>query len=280
MAKLSTLAFFSMLAITSIHASDIPKDALLLDLNANNYVSVEDGNRVYKWVSKVPQRPDLALIKQDEGRENPGSGRPTLKLSVDALKGNNSIAFREQELINFEEDVFDSLTQGKGYTWITILSPYKQEGGLEDVNVFIGNLKNSDLYEGFWAGFTDENEIWCGTRNGVTFGRWDSNNPLILGPQLKANEYYIIAGRMTSGAKTATIELFVNEPNPVATGELPINPQSNPSKLAIGTERDATNHPGWESFDGEIARLLIYERPLSDQELAKLLDLLNQTYLQ
>ncbi len=27
---------------------------------------------------------------------------------------------------------------------------------------------------------------------------------------------------------------------------------------------DATNHPGKESFDGELARFLIYERPLTN----------------
>jgi hypothetical protein len=48
---------------------------------------------------------------------------------------------------------------------------------------------------------------------------------------------------------------------PVATKPFPVNPAANSSKLAIGQERDATNHPGKESFDGELARFLIYDRP-------------------
>ena len=47
---------------------------------------------------------------------------------------------------------------------------------------------------------------------------------------------------------------------------VPVNPKANPSKMAVGQERDATNHPGKESFHGEIARFLIFERPLSDKE--------------
>ena len=48
-----------------------------------------------------------------------------------------------------------------------------------------------------------------------------------------------------------------------------MNPAANSSKLAIGQERDATNHPGRESFDGELARLLIYDRPLTQVELGE-----------
>jgi hypothetical protein len=47
---------------------------------------------------------------------------------------------------------------------------------------------------------------------------------------------------------------------------------------AIGQERDAINHPGKESFDGEIARFLMWDRPLDDAELAKTLATLRLAY--
>ena len=50
--------------------------------------------------------------------------------------------------------------------------------------------------------------------------------------------------------------------------KVPVNPEANSSLMAIGQERDATNHPGYESFIGEIARFMIFDRPLSDDELA------------
>ena len=60
--------------------------------------------------------------------------------------------------------------------------------------------------------------------------------------------------------------------------EVPVNPDANPSKMAIGQERDAINHPGKESFDGSIARFLIYERPLSDAELNRTIKFLSNLY--
>jgi len=76
---------------------------------------------------------------------------------------------------------------------------------------------------------------------------------------------------MGAGTGKVLIELFVNGPRPVASKPFPVNPAADSSKLAIGQERDATNHPGKESFDGEVARFLVYERPLTDDELKQML---------
>ena len=44
--------------------------------------------------------------------------------------------------------------------------------------------------------------VWIGSRNGVTFGRWDDNNPMVLAPEpLKENRYYVVAGRMGVGSR-------------------------------------------------------------------------------
>ncbi|MNY45095.1 hypothetical protein D3C86_1801760 [compost metagenome] len=77
-------------------------------------------------------------------------------------------------------------------------------------------------------------------------------------------------GRMEKGTDTVTISLFVNNAAvPVAKMPFPVNVHANASKLAIGQERDAREHPGKESFIGEISRFLLYERPLSNKELIK-----------
>jgi len=44
-------------------------------------------------------------------------------------------------------------------------------------------------------------------------------------------------------------------------------------------ERDATNHPGKESFHGEISRFLIFDRPLSDPELKQMIQHFTKNYL-
>ena len=252
---------------------------LILDLDADKAVEVEEVDRVVKWTNQVASFSARDFVKRDEGRAQPGSGRPTLKKSVTALGGHNTIVFRRQELVNHHEDAFDHLLTGSGYTWLAVMCVYEQVVQLKDVNSFFGNLRNGGNYEGIWGNLTDDNRVWIGSRNGITFGRWDDNNPMVTASKpLKDRRYYVIAGRMGAGTGTVQIEVFINDPQPVATAPFPVNPAANASKMAIGQERDATNHPGKESFDGEITRFLIYERPLSETELKQTLTHLKKRY--
>ena len=241
---------------------------LIIDLDADRGVAVEDGDRVVKWTNQVPGFAAKDFVKQDKGRQEPGSGRPTLKKSVSAIGGHNTLIFNRQELVNHEEDALDYLITGRGYTWFAVICVCKQVVQLKDVHSFFGNLRNGGNYEGIWGNVTDDNQVWIGSRNGITFGRWDQNNPMVLASKpLKENQYYVIAGRMGAGTGEVQIEVFIDKPQPVASKAFPVNPGANSSKLAIGQERDATNHPGRESFDGELARFLMYERPLTNEEL-------------
>jgi len=252
---------------------------LVLDLNADRGVTVEEGDRVVTWMNQVAAAPAQAFVRRDRGRIVPGSGRPTLKTSVAALGGHSTLVFRRQELVCHNEDAFDHLITGSGYTWFAVMAVYPQVVQLKDVNSFFGNLRNGGNFEGIWGNVTDDNRVWIGSRNGITFGRWDKNNPMVLAPEpLQENQYAVVAGRMGAGIGAVEIEVFINGPLPVASKPFPVNPKANASKLAIGQERDATNHPGKEAFDGEIARFLMYERPLTDAELSRMLGYLKKTY--
>jgi len=252
---------------------------LILDLDADKGVEIEDGDRVAKWTNQVTSFAARDFVKQDQGRKTPGSGRPTLKRSVAALGGHNTMVFKRQELICHHEDAFDRLITGAGHTWLAVMCVYPQVVQLKDVNSFFGNLRSGGKYEGLWGNVTDDNRVWIGSRNGITFGRWDRNNPMVLAPEpLKENRYAVVAGRMGAGTGEVTIEVFINDPKPAASKPFPVNPAANASKLAIGQERDATNHPGREAFDGEIARFLIYELPLTDAELKQMLTCLKNAY--
>jgi hypothetical protein len=268
-----------LLSVATTAQAQIATKGLILDLDADKGVQVEDGDRVVKWTNQVTTFAARDFVKQDKGRKEPGSGRPTLKKSVAAIGGHDTLVFRRQELVNHDEDAFDHLLTGNGYTWIAVISVYKQVVQLKDVHSFFGNLKNGGMYEGIWGNVTDDNRVWIGSRNGITFGRWDGNNPMVLAVKpLEEGPYYVVAGRMGSGTGEVQIELFINEPQAVASKPFPVNPAANSSKLAIGQERDATNHPGRESFDGELARFLIYERPLTSDELQQDMDSLKKTF--
>jgi hypothetical protein len=257
----------------------LPAKNLILDLDAAKGVELADKDRVIAWRNQAPGYGDWVFVQQDEGRKEASSGRPTVRKNVAEINSLPAIVFRQQELVCMEEDVFDGLTTGKGHTWIAVIAVHPQRVGLKDVNSFFGNLRNGEKYEGVWGGLNDDNTVWWGTRNGRTFGRFDKNNPQLVGPVLEQGKFHLIAGRMTAGKETATLSLHVNSTKSVANAEFPVNPKANPSRMVIGQERDAIEHPGHESFDGEIARFLIWERPLDDVELASAMRVLQKTYL-
>jgi hypothetical protein len=261
-------------------AADLPRESLILDLDAAKGVTLEEVHQVAAWRNQVPTFPAKDFVKRDEGRKQAGSGRPTLRKDVAALNGKPSLVFLQQELVCLDEDAFDHLSTGKGHTWLAVIAVHDQRIGLKDVNSFFGNLRNGEKYEGVWGCLNDDNTLWWGARNGITFGRFDANNPQLLGPKLETGKFHLVAGRMGAGEGTVKLELFSNRAKPVATAVFPVNPKANPSRMAIGQERDAIQHPGVESFDGEIARFLIWDRPLADAELAAAMDRLRATYLE
>ena len=248
-------------------AMELPP-GLVLDLDADHGVTVADGDRVTLWQNQVTGFVAREFVSRDEGRKEPGSGRPALRKAVSELRGHGALVFRQQELVCLDEDAFDSLTQGNGCTWLAVLAAHEQRVGLKDVNSFFGNLKNSDNFEGLWGCLSDDNTVWWGPRNGLTFGRFDVNNPQLSGRKLEIGRFSLLAGRMAAGTGKVKVELFVNGGPAVAASEVQVNPKANPSRMAIGQERDAINHPGHESFDGEIARFLIFARSLDDAELS------------
>lgn len=277
--RVATLALFVIASNSS--ASTLPV-GLILDLDADRGLTLEEGDRVTKWENQITRFPAKDFINRDQGRKEAGSGRPTLKKEIPELNGHHALVFLQQELTCLNEDAFDSLSQGGGSTWFCVLAVQPQRVGLEDVNSFFGNLRNDNNYEGIWGCFKDDNTLWWGARNGLTFGRFDRNNPQVIGPKLTTGQFVVVAGRMSAGTPTAKLELFLNHLPAYSSEEIPVNPRANPSCLSIGQERDAINHPGHESFDGEIARFLIWPRPLSDPEmivtfnsLATLYDLTN-----
>jgi len=271
------LAAFLLPIMVAVGA-ELPGEGLILDLDAAKGLSLEDGDKVAAWRNQVAASSARDFVKRDEGRKESGSGRPVWRKEVPELKGKPSLVFFQQELVCFDDDSFDGLTTGKGHTWIAVLAVHDQRVGLKDVNSFFGNLRNGDKFEGVWGCLNDDNTLWWGTRNGLTFGRFDTNNPQLLGPMLEGGKFYLVAGRMGAGEGKVKLELFTNSTKPVTTADFPVNPKANPSRMVVGQERDAIQHPGEESFDGEIARFLIWERPLSDAQLALAMVHLRATY--
>jgi hypothetical protein len=176
----------------------IQQEGMLLDLDAAKGLTLDAEQRVTEWKNQAVAAPQLRFTKQDQGRKISSSGCPTFRPQATANQ-KPSVVFRQQELVCAEEDMFDDLVTGQGYTWLAVLAVYEQRVGVKDVNSFFGNLRNGAMYEGIWGCFNDDNSIWFGSRNGKSFGRFDRNNPRVSGPILEKNTFHIVAGRMQAG---------------------------------------------------------------------------------
>ena len=243
-------------------AADIPSAGLLVDLDASKGVAVDAQGRVTAWQSQAGPVAARDFVGQPKGRADATSGLPAVVKEPRA-----ALSFRQQELVCHDETAFDGLIRGDGCTWIAVIKVYPQRVGLKDVNSFFGNLRNGQKYEGLWGCLDDDNTVGGGARNGVTCGRLDVNNPKLVGPKLAEGRFHVLAGRLGAGQGEVVAEFFVNDLKACATARFPINPKADASKLAVGQERDAIQHPGKESFDGEVARFLLWSRPLTDAEL-------------
>ncbi len=255
----------------------LPQEGLLLDLDAAKGITLDAEKRVTDWKNQAGTAPHLNFVKQDRGRKIAASGCPSLRAQA-TPNHQPSVVFRQQELVCADEDVFDELVTGKGYTWIAVLAVHEQRVGVKNVNSFFGNLRNGAMYEGIWGCLDDDNTLWMGSRNGKSFGRFDRNNPRVSGPMLEKNVFHIVCGRMQAGTGEVKLSLHLGSVKAHAEGVFPVNPQANPSRMAVGQERDAIEHPGHESFDGEIARFLLWRGALSDDALTSAMGKMAKTY--
>ncbi|RZK75905.1 MAG: hypothetical protein EOO92_15425, partial [Pedobacter sp.] len=144
------------LIATTAFTQKVNQKQLIIDLNADQGVVVQKDNLVEKWQNQA-KFSVKDFSRRDEGRTIAGTGRPLLVKKVSDLRGHSSVVFNKQELVNMDEDAFDHLITGGGYTWFAVLKAGKQSGELKDVNCFFGNLRNKPNNEGMWGGFADDN---------------------------------------------------------------------------------------------------------------------------
>lgn len=297
---LRTLNFLTLTAVVAVasgSAKELTQRNLILDLNADKGVTIEDGNRVTLWTNQAPNPKARDFKSTEEGRtktiisqEELGTGRPTLSKHVSSINGHDSLIFRENELINDNDEAFHGMMTGKGYTWFAVIKPYEQRGpgkiNSGYPNAFFGNLRNTakpqlegGQYAGFWGSFYPDGRVYMGSRNGLSEKVRDGiNTPEVAAPPPAINEWHIIMGRQGSGQGVVKLELFVNDPTTAANShDFPVG-NVEPSRMAIGTERNAINHQGKESFDGELARLLMYETALNEQEMKAVYAYLRKVY--
>lgn len=228
------------------------------------------------------------------GWTNPvASGKPRLLQNVDAINNHNALKFELDELHNDNDAAFDGLHTGSGYTWFVLVKPYPQSTNGAAPNAFFGCLRNTadpqregGNYSGFFASFEEKGKVYVSSRNGEDGGLWPGGGKTVrVETSYSSNQWTILAARQGAGSpnQMVNLEVFLNGVNsPVASGNYKISPSGStyePSRLVIGQERNARNHMGQEGFKGELARFLIFDRPLNANEMSSIYDYLHQTYL-
>lgn len=86
-------------------------EGLLLDLDADYGVKLEAGNKITSWNNSIEKDNVGSFYKRDKGRTIKGSGRPRLVMNKASINGHNTVAFHRQELLNDNEEVFDTSLQ-------------------------------------------------------------------------------------------------------------------------------------------------------------------------
>ena len=287
-----------MLISCTVNNQKLPvTTGLVLDLNADAGLTLEDDSMVISWTNQAADAKAIDFKITEEGRtktiitqDEPGTGRPTLNKNSMEINGHNSLIFREDELINDNDEAFHGMMTGDGYTWFAVIKPYKQGGpgkiNSRYPNAFFGCLRNSGppqketgQYAGFWGSFYPDGRVYMGSRNGLNVKVRDGiNTPEVEGPPPSVYEWHIIMGRQGSGKGIVQLELFVDDPaEAVNSSDFPVG-DVEPSRMAIGTERNAINHQGKESFDGELARLLMFATSLEQEEMREVYDYLRTVY--
>lgn len=285
-ALLAAACASTVLSPSQGYSQELITKSLVLDLNADKGLAIEDSDKVTTWKNQAPDPKAVDFKSTEEGRTKTiisqtetGTGRPTLRKEASDINGHNSLIFELDELINDNDEAFHGMMTGAGYTWFAVIKPNEQfspKGKKSKYpNAFFGCLRSSSppqnesgMYAGFWGSFYPDGRVYMGSRNGLNVKTRDQENtPEIVGPIPSVNKWHIIMGRQGSGKGEVLLELFVDDPaKAVNSGAFPVA-DVEPSRMAIGTERNAINHQGKEPFDGELARLLMYETALDQKQM-------------
>ena len=235
------------LVLTSAAHASIVTMGLIQDLNAD--VGVTGTSPVTAWANQG------SLGAAGNVSSTGGIGSVTLLSGVAGT--HNALRFVSGSLLGTDASSYDSLANGSGFTWFAVI----------DADPAVGSPNS------IWGTLTDGGLPYSGTTGGSVYGnrgmiRYRSSvgtDTVVQGiTDLSAGGYNILVGRLAAGTGNQTAEIFVDS---ATADSLPavidIDGATDSEVLVVGYERPS----GGEGFEGDLARLLIYNRPLSDAEL-------------
>ncbi len=242
-----------------------PSSGLIQDLDADvGVTNTFDG--VSLWENQAPSGGDD--VAQFDAFLMP-------QLRPGTLNGHNTIEFLDDfdgtgdRMFGDDRDAFDGLIDGTGHTWFVVAKVGDQLDG-SDLNRFFGTLTEPDIpgWTGISPGVNIDGVPYHVTRAGGNDFAWGTQSA-------NDGQFHIFAGRLAKGTGSGILEqLFVDDPAAVGSTGATVLPGIDSDLLSIGVERLT----GGEDFLGEIARIMIFDRPLGDEELNDTGAMLAQQY--
>jgi hypothetical protein len=223
--------------------SQIETTGLIQDLDADVGAM---GSPVNAWINQAPA-----------GGDNLAASTGSVQVIENAVNGHAALRFENNSrLVGNNTNEFCGLTSGAGLTWFAVVFPRAQDNPLK--NIFFGTIKDGAPFSGFTAGVNMNDARPYSMMRPVTAEVFAQSNVGVSGA------WVILAGRLDDGPGMRAGELFVNSSTASDTEMSLIPKTSDCGALVVGAER-AT---GTEFVNADIARILIYDRPLTDAELA------------
>ena len=177
-----------------------------------------------------------------------------------AANGHDALILTGQlKLTGSNTNAFTALINGDGMAYFAVVKPGMQRNtGSVNRNQIFGTIREGDNFSGFTAG-TDVGD------HPYTMMRPDTNEFLAQTTVDTTNAWVVIAGRLEAGSngnKKSTV--YINSTSAKATAMFMIAGDSQIGALTVGAERTL----GTEYWTGQIARILIYDGPMSDTDFA------------
>jgi len=247
-------------------STGIPDD-MIEDLNASVGVTTDtDEISVTEWEN-------LSDLGGDDLSLTGGSGDPQL-LSSATPTGQSAIAFTtDDRLVGDDDSALDTIIQGNGLTWIAVIRiPDNQGAGVPNgKNRIFGTLTNETPFSGYMANIDNDEVLGADVRPGPAV----SDTFFIDGStSLNDGIFKVLSGRLTDGTGEQLHQIY-SDLSLESSGFATISDSTNSGPLTLGAERTG----GSEYGDFDLARLLIYDRPLTGLEWNSTILELQATYI-
>jgi hypothetical protein len=214
---------------------------LIEDLDADTFNGVTWTNQITGHGDNVAASAAIAKMP------NAANGHDAVVLTGNLrLTGSNATAFA-------------SLINGDGMAYFAVVKPGTQRNtGQVDRNQIFGTIHEGGNFSGFTAGTDLVDEPYAMMRPDTTEYKAQTG-------VAEANTWIVLAGRLqsgTNGEKKSTV--YINSASVKATAMFMIDGSSQVGALTVGAERTL----GTEFWTGQIARILIYDGPMTDNDFA------------